>query len=172
HVAVPGKERAIEPPERNPVKPLIGDRDRLDEDALVLGGGEERGLERQNTQPVAARALGKEDEIVAVIEAPADRVALAAGAGAIGALDEDRALQLGEPAEDRPLRDLGLRDEAALDAGAEDRDVEIGGVVDGKERRPVARRRAADLERDAENSAAQPVIGEGKPGGSRAFDEQ
>src|SRR5690348_18001752 len=32
-----------------------------------------------------------------------------------------------------------------------------------------AGRRAANLERDTENPAAQPVIGEGKPAGGRAF---
>src|SRR5262249_29027243 len=109
-----------------------------------------RRFERQQMDAVAAGALGKKDEIVAVVEPALDFVALARRTGAVGALDEDGTLQFRQPAEDRPARDFGLGDEAAVDPRAHDLDIEIGGVVGDEERRAMRRARAAADETNAE----------------------
>src|SRR5262249_17645762 len=102
HIAIPGEERAIEPSERDAVKPDISDRDRLHREramaAAVVGYAEERAFERQHAVAVAGRSFGKEDEMVVAVEPVADAIALL-GRAADAPVDEHRALQLGEPAE-------------------------------------------------------------------------
>ena len=71
-------------------------------------------------------------------------------AARIRALDEDRALQLGQSAHHRPGGDLGLGDEAAGDQRPDHRDVEIGGVVADEERRMLLPHLAAHLDLHAD----------------------
>ncbi len=160
HIAIPGKERAIGASHRNAVEPQIGDRDRLHgQGALpgIIGDAEQRALERQDAVAVARGALGEEDEVVAGVEPLANGVALRGGA-AHAAVDEDGALQPGQPAEQRPARHLGLGDEAALDDAAEDLDVDIGDMVGDEQRRPQRRRFAVHGDAEAHDPATPAVV--------------
>src|SRR3546814_16323038 len=69
-------------------------------------------------------------------------------------LDEDGALQGGEKADDRPLRDLRLGHEAGVDHRADRRDVEIGDVVADEQHRPLDMLFAAKRRLDADEPAA------------------
>jgi hypothetical protein len=73
------------------------------------------------------------------------------------AVDEDRALQLGEQAGHRPGRDLGFGDEGERADAAENWDVEPGDVVGEDERRRARGRTAFDLYPNAEQLQEQPV---------------
>src|SRR3546814_5776223 len=108
--------------------------------------------------PYTTLFRSKQDHAVAGRE-PAAQLRGLEMRGARLAVDEDRALQLRELAEERPLRDLRLGDERPRNEGAVDRDVEIGGMVGDEQRRPCARAAAEHLEADAEQAAADPEIG-------------
>ena len=66
--------------------------------------------------------------MLAVLKAGADGVHVLADPGP-AAVDKDRSLQSGERTEERPGPDFRLGDETAPDEGAENGNVEIGGVV-------------------------------------------
>ena len=161
HIAVPGKGRAHVPVHGQVGKPGIGDRDRLHCQGLaldlLLGDREQRTLEGQHPVAVARRALGKQDQATVSFETACDRILLLAGL-ARPAVDEDCALQLGEPAEQRPARDLGLGHEAAAHQGAQDLDVEVGGVVGHDQQRLVPGDATAHVQPYAEDAANQAVV--------------
>src|SRR6185437_12994339 len=127
--AIPGDERPVEAAEWHAIEPYVSDRDRLHGERSVgpdiVGDAEEGALEGQCAVAVAGRAFGKEDEIVAPVEPVANGVALVMRA-AHPAIDEDGALQLGEPADERPARDIGLGDEGRLEQRSQNLDVEEG----------------------------------------------
>ncbi len=77
-------------------------------------------------------------------------------------LDEDGALQLGQPAEERPSGDLRLGDERSRQERSEHLYIEIGGVVGDDQHRARLRQAAADAHPDAENAADEAVIGHGQ----------
>src|SRR5277367_3350970 len=116
--AVPCEKRPVKPPDRYSVEARVGEGNRLNDyqgDALgLLSGAEQRALERADTIAVSARALRKQDQRIAVSQPLADRISLGNGA-AHSAVDKNTALQLGEPAEERPPSHLGFGDEGAGD---------------------------------------------------------
>ena len=73
-------------------------------------------------------------------------------------VDEHRALQFGEPAEQWPAGNLALGDERAGDQRPEDRDVEIGDVVGGEQHRTRRRRLADAAHPQTKNAAAAAVV--------------
>jgi hypothetical protein len=87
-------------------------------------------------------------------------------------IDEDRALQLRERAEIGPARDLGLGDEGAVDQAAEDRNVEIRGMVRNEERRMLRRRLAQALDAESQYAAAEAVIVAREAARERLLQEQ
>ena len=142
HVAIPGDERPVSPPERGAVEPRIGYRDRLHHDRLAvraLGDAEQGALERQYAVAVVAGAFREQDQRVLRGEPVGDGVALLRRAAHL-AVDEHGALQLGEPAEQRPSGHFGLGDERAGDLRAKYGDVGIRGVVRDEQHRPQCRR--------------------------------
>src|SRR5256885_16889462 len=94
HRAVPCEERSIKPPDRYSVEARVGEGNRLNDyrgNALtLLGGGEQCALERAHTIAVSARALGKQDQSIAVSQPLADRVPLGNGT-AHSAVDKNTA---------------------------------------------------------------------------------
>ena len=82
--------------ERHPVEARVCDRHGLDSDGSVgrpiLGDAQEGAFEGQDAVAVTAGALGKQDEVVARLEAPHQLVALNRGE-ARPAVDENCALQ-------------------------------------------------------------------------------
>jgi hypothetical protein len=112
-----------------------------------LAGGPRQGLgrahqgraEAQDPVAVGGGALGEEDDGLALAHAGDHLVRRAGGGVAALAVDEDRALQPGEIAEERPGRDLRLGDEGERREGAEHHDVHPRDVVGHEERRAVRR---------------------------------
>src|SRR5205085_10063832 len=110
-----------------------------------------------NPLPVSARSLGDKYQPTPRREPPGDAVALLRGAAHLP-VDKDRTLQFGEPAEQRPARDLSLRDEGTGDQRAEDRDIEIGDVIGGEQHRTHGCRPADPAHPQTEDAAAPAVI--------------
>ena len=78
------------------------------------------------------------------------------------AVDEDRALQPGQPAEERPSGDLALGDEAHRADRAQHADVEPGHVVRRDEKRPLGGQRPLDRDPDAEQPAEEAMVAHGQ----------
>ena len=163
HVAVPGEERPQISSHRHAVQFGVGDGDGLDQERLAprppLRHREQGALERQHPVAVAAGALGKQDQVVAPFETVAHLVPVRHRL-APAPLDEDRALQLGQPAVQRPACDLRLGDEGSLDQRTQGHDVDIRDVIGRVKRRMDRRLAAARLDPKTEDSAAMPVIPE------------
>src|SRR3546814_3416939 len=134
------------------------------------GGLEQGALEGQDGVAVARGALGKQDQIVARVQAAGHLVAVQGGV-AHPALDEDGLLQAREPGEKRPGGHLRLGDEGSLQQRAEHLDIEVGDVVGHIERRMAARRLAVALDLDAEQAAGAPVVPERQPFAQRRSEE-
>src|SRR3546814_15708235 len=95
----------------------------------MLGGGEEGRLETLDAQAVRRGALGKQDQVVAAFQPLAHLVAMLDGTMPPLALDKDGALQPRQQAEERPVIDLLLGDEAGRQRGRADDDVEPRDMV-------------------------------------------
>ena len=74
------------------------------------------------------------------------------------ALDENRPLQLGEQAEERPACDLGLGHENHRRERGDDRNVEPGGVIGDDQQRTRGDWRAGEAHADAEQAADEAMI--------------
>ena len=123
----------------------------------MVGDAEQRALERENAVAVAARSFREQDQRVLGGEPAGDAVALL-GRAAHPAVDEHRALQFRQPAEQRPARHLGLGDERGGEQRAQHGDVEIGDVVGGEQHRADGDRPADRAHPQAEDAAAAPVV--------------
>ncbi len=146
-VAIPGELVAQRPAGRYAADADIGQRQRLNRDAgmvrlvaeRVMHRSDQRGAERQNPVAVTRRAFRKQHHGVAVAQAVAHLAGDFTGLLASLALDEYRALQLGEPSEQRPARDLVLGDKHHWCDRGDDDDVEPRDVVGQDQQRLIAR---------------------------------
>lgn len=158
---VPREERTVEPPDRYPIEACVGQGDRLNDyggNAIaLLRGAEQCAFERQHAIAVSARSFRKEDQRIAGSQSPAYGIPLDGGAPHLP-VDKNTALELGEPAEERPPRDLGFCDEGTGDYRAEDGYVGVGDVIGRIENRTFAGRRPNHSNSKSEDPAAPAVI--------------
>ena len=165
HVPVPGIEWPHFTVHRQVGKAGVGDRHGLDgyfpSLHLILGRGEECALEGKNPVAVAGGTLGKQDQLLARLEALAHGVHVLADPRP-AAVDKDGTLQLGEQAKERPRSHFRLGDEASPDQGAENGDVEIGGVVAHVETGLVTAGSTPDVKVEADQPQDDTVIELGK----------
>ena len=85
---------------------------------------------------VAGRSLAEQHQVVAGLEPALELIALS-GRSPPASIDEHRALQFGEMAEERPARHFSLGDEAGRQKLAENDDIEPRNVVADKQHRPT-----------------------------------
>jgi hypothetical protein len=101
HVAIPGNPGPLTPGERHAVPPRIGDRERLQEDAIEGGLRERRArrtdqrrAKRQHPVAIAGRPLWKQHDHLAAREPITDLGIDDGSMRPARAVDEDRALEL------------------------------------------------------------------------------
>ena len=146
---------------RRVVRRLVGQRRHVRRRAASHGGSEERGMERQHAAAVAGRALREHHHAAACVEAPLEDRQHAQQIALARAVDEHRADGAAQPAEQRPARDVGLRDEGRAQRRAEHDRVEVAQVVRDQQERAARRLAAArDAQPDDARRAARPVVEE------------
>ena len=146
---------------RRVVRRLVGQRRHVRRRAASHGGSEERGTERQHAAAVAGRALREHDHAAARSESPLEDRQHAQQIALARAVDEHRADGAAQPAEQRPARDVGLRDEGRAQRRAEHDRVEVAQVVRDQQERAARRLAAArDAQPDDARRAARPVVEE------------
>ena len=118
-------------------------------------------MERQHAAAVAGRALREHHHAAACVEAPLEDRQHAQQIALARAVDEHRADGAAQPAEQRPARDVGLRDEGRAQRRAEHDRVEVAQVVRDQQERAARRLAAArDAQPDDARRAARPVVEE------------
>ncbi|HMN87043.1 MAG TPA: hypothetical protein PKA74_13770 [Bauldia sp.] len=111
---------------------------------------------RNGRMRVPSPVVPSEHHDVALAHPAGDGRRRPAGLDPAGAVDEDRPLQAGERAEDRPAGDLGLGDEGDGQDAAEGGDVEPRDMVRRDEERRL-RRRADHRDAEADHAAGDPL---------------
>ncbi len=112
-------------------------------------------MELEERVPLGGDALGKEPHAVARLEHRMHLLVDARGVAPLLAANEDGARLVGDPAGDRPVADLALRDEARGARARDEEDVEPGDVVGG-DHRAGSRHRALHARGDTEDAQELP----------------
>jgi hypothetical protein len=180
HVAVPAQLRAVAAGERQAVQPRIGDRERLQGDALErmvhqrhLRGADERGAEREHPVAVARRALGEEHDQLSARKPPRHHRGDFSGRPLVLALDEDGALHPRQKADAGPAGHLGFRHEGQRSQAPERpecRSMSSGWRERGRGRR--AGRLAGAVQADVQRPEGEPVEQDREAAGDRPVEAQ
>src|SRR6516165_1658181 len=123
----------------------------------MLRSAEQSTLERKRAIAVSARSFRKKNQRVAGGQSSRYRLALSYRAPH-SPIDENRALQLGQPTDKRPVRHFLLGDKGSRNQRAENRDVSIRYVICRKQYRAIGDRLADDADPKSKNATAPPMI--------------
>ena len=157
-------ERHVSPPAdrlgrvRRAGRRFVGQRRDVRRQPGACRGREQRRAERQHAAAVAGRAFGEDHHAVSRAQALVEDRQHAQQVALARAVEEDGPERAAEPADQRPRRDLGLRDEGRAHGRPEHDHVEVAQVVRDQEERPP-RRRAGRLDAEADDACGHPRPG-------------